>query len=352
MFTPTQCSKKITGCFCDSIYVKNTLYTDLIQPKTAGGTVSIPSLVVPPPVIDCLTLSASQTIVGCGADGSGGTGNTAVGVDVLAVATGDNNTAVGNSSGLSLTTGTANTLIGSNSGRSITIGVGNTFIGGGSGFNLTTGNDNVLNGAGAGFNLTTGSQNVMLGTGAGYSATIGIENTLVGNNAGSSTTTASNNTIMGFDSGNNITTGSFNTILGQRSALSLSTGGANTTIGSQAGAGLSTGAFNTVLGYQAGRVMTGTLNGCVLLGNQAGENNTVANRLMIDNSNTDEPLIDGDFVGDTLQINGQVTLGTDSTTPTHKINGLVDGNGNNITDYLVVEINGLGVRRIPLYDSI
>lgn len=73
---------------------------------------------------------------------------------------------------------------------------------------------------------------------------------------------------------------------------------------------------------------------------------------MIDNTNTNEPLIDGNFGNDTLRVNGQVTIGTELTTPTHKINGLVDNNGNAIVAYLVVEINNLGIRRIPLYNSI
>ena len=245
---PTQCQKKASGCFCDNVYVKNTLYTDLIQPKTTGGTVSIPSLVIPPPVVDCLTLSVSQTSVGCGADGSGGTDNTAVGVNALSVATGNNNTAVGNSAGSS----------------------------------LTTGNNNVLNGFEAGLNLTTGGSNTLIGSLSGNALTTGVANTAVG-----------------------------------ISTLAIATGDGNTVLGTVAGLNLTTGEFNTLLGYGAGSNMSGNLNGCVLIGKEAGVNNTVADRLMIDNTNTNEPLIDGSFSSDFLQINGKVTLGKTAGSVVH-----------------------------------
>ena len=298
MTTIPQCQKKATGCFCDNVYVKNTLYTDLIQPKTAGGTVSIPSLVIPS--IDCLTLNANQTIVGCGADGSGGTGNTAVGVNALSVATGNNNTSVGNSSGGSLTTGDNNTAVGNSSGSS-----------------LTTGSNNVLNGFEAGLNLTTGGGN-----------------TLIGSLSGNALTTSEANTAVGI------------------STLTIATGDGNTALGAIAGFSLTTGEFNTLLGYGAGSGMSGNLNGCVLIGNRAGVNNTVADRLMIDNTNTDEPLIDGNFAGDTLQINGTVTLGTDSTTPIHVLNvSEVPLTLENDAGYIRLNVNGT-VKRIKLYDDV
>ena len=267
MFAPTQCSKKITGCFCDSIYVKNAVYTDLIQPKTAGGTVSIPSLVIPPPVIDCLTLSASQTSVGCGADGSGGQNNTAVGINTLSFATGNGNTAIGYASGNLITNGL-------------------------------------------------------------------------------------NNTLLGYASGSNITTGENNTLIGKfASGILLTTGSNNTVIGSDTAFELSTGEDNTIIGYRAGYQMLGTLNGCVLIGALVGTNNLTPNRLMIDNSTTNEPLIDGDFAGDTLQINGTTTLGTNATTPIHTLNTAEAPTASEDPDgYLRIRINNR-ICRIKLFED-
>lgn len=245
---PTQCQKKVNGCFCDNVYVKNTVYTDLIQPRTSGGKVSIPALDLAG--LECLNLTNSTTNVGCDAGGSLGTNMTSVGINALRDATGNANVAVGNSAGVSVTAGSGNTLIGSNVSGS----------------------------------LTTSNSNVIIGQGAGGT---------------------------------------------------IEDGGANTIIG--AGAGVTVGA---------------NLIGCVLLGRSAGGNNTTDNRLMIDNSNTNEPLIDGDFSGDTLQVNGQVTLGTDSTTPVHKLNiDTANTSTEANVEYIRIEINDLGVRRIPTYDD-
>jgi len=62
------------------------------------------------------------------------------------------------------------------------------------------------------------------------------------------------------------------------------------------------------------------LSGCVLIGNEAGALNTTDNRLMIDNTTTTEPLIDGDFAGDTLQLNATTTVGKTGDTTVHGIN--------------------------------
>ena len=91
---------------------------------------------------------------------------------------------------------------------------------------------------------------------------------------------------------------------------------------------------------------------CVILGFNAGTNNTLDNRLMVDNSTTNEPLLDGNFSSNTLQVNGTATLGqTGNVSNVHNINGLVDNNGNAIVQYLVVNINGQQFR-IPLYNSV
>lgn len=281
---PTQCSKKVNGCFCDNVYVKNTIYTDLIQPKTVGGTVSIPSLVVPPPVIDCLTLSASQTIVGCGADGSDGANNTAVGVNALSVVTGNDNTSIGYESAKGLSSGSLNVVVGSFAGTAMESATGNVIIGESTGVVLTTGLENILVGLEAGLAIEDGNNNTIIGSNSGKTIVDGINNVIIGNIAGENTST--------------------------------------------------------------------DLSGTVLIGNNAGGNNTTNNRLMIDNTNTDEPLIDGDFSGNTLQVNGTITLGTDSTTPVHVLNvSEVPLTLENDAGYIRLNINGT-IKRIKLYDDV
>lgn len=237
MNTSVLCQKKVSGCFCDSVYVKNSVHTNLIVPRTSGGTVSIPALDLAN--LDCLKLAPNQTVVGCGAGGDLGGTNTAVGSNALSVSTGDSNVSVGHNAGVSLTTGGFNTIIGKS----------------------------------AGFDLTTGNANV----------------------------------FSGFRSGVNIITGVLNTFVGPNSGVNTSTG----------------------------------LSGCVLIGNEAGALNTTDNRLMIDNTTTTEPLIDGDFAGDTLQLNATTTIGKENDTTVHRVNTPVVGVSTDPSaDAINISING------------
>jgi len=143
--------------------------------------------------------------------------------------------------------------------------------------------------------------------------------------------------------------GNTNIIVGAFTGQSLTSGITNVLIGGSAGNTITTGASNTILGHQAGSGTSINLTGCVLIGNQAGNTNTTDNRLMIDNSNTTEPLIDGDFAGDTLQINGVVTLGQSSnTTNVHEINGAITASSSGVTRYLTVVVNTV-TYKIPLH---
>jgi hypothetical protein len=100
-----------------------------------------------------------------------------------------------------------------------------------------------------------------------------------------------------------------------------------------------------------------TQSGCVLLGNEAGFNNTLNNRLMIDNSTTNTPLLDGNFANDTLIFNAQTTIG-DSTNPniTHNLysntNATATAGGStlpaNPDGFIIINLNGTNVK-IPYY---
>lgn len=82
-----------------------------------------------------------------------------------------------------------------------------------------------------------------------------------------------------------------------------------------------TGNSNTAVGYHAGLGLTSAgFTGCVMLGYEAGVNNSSDNKLYIENSSSDTPLIGGDFSTDQVDINGTI-----------KITGGTPGNGKVLT---------------------
>jgi len=86
----------------------------------------------------------------------------------------------------------------------------------------------------------------------------------------------------------------------------------NVKVGLGAGYSISTGAENTLFGYRAGYNLT-TENGNVFIGYKAGENETDSNRLYVSNSNTNFPLIFGDFNMKVIDINGELFVEEDLT---------------------------------------
>ena len=157
MNLPTQCSKKVNGCFCDNVYVKNTVYTDRIEPKTAGGTVTINGLDT-----DCIACSNTNVHVGREAGGA------------------------------SIATAAFNSLVGSRAGEDITSGGFNTTLGYQTGQNLTTGASNIFVGHRAGERFTTGESNIIIGTMAGsFPVDPSVSgNVLIGNGVGQTTSTS------------------------------------------------------------------------------------------------------------------------------------------------------------------
>lgn len=291
--------------FGNTVRASIELLADQISPISPNDTITINGSIV----TDDIQLTATNTVVGKGAGPSN---------------TGNNNTFLGSEAGLSNTSGSSNTYVGREAGEANTTGSGNTFLGATAGKLNTTGGDNTFLGQQAGDSNTVGNNNVFIGTGC-FDANVD----------------GSDNVGLGFIAG-----------------FTNTDGGGNVYIGSQSGFGIANGNNNVCVGLFAGRDASDTTSGCVLLGTSAGQNNTISNRLMIDNSNTNEPLIDGSFSSDTLQINGAVTLGqTGNTTNVHAVNGDVDGAGAaggggavpaTVEEYLVVTING-NTRRIPLF---
>jgi glutamate synthase domain-containing protein 3 len=95
----------------------------------------------------------------------------------------------------------------------------------------------------------------------------------------------------------------------------------NTAVGSKALYTNTRGYDNTAIGFQSG-FQNSTGSGNVFIGYKAGYNETGNEKLYIDNSDTSDPLILGDFANDKLKVNG-----------TLEVNGALEVNGS-------MEVNG------------
>jgi hypothetical protein len=232
--------------------------------------------------------------------------------------TGFSNTIVGCNAGQNNTTGHSNIMIGDNAGQNNTTGQDNMFIGFEAGKNSSTNYYNTSIGFQAGYNTSAGIGNLMVGFMAGYSNT-GTYNVLLGDEAGynnqanynvfigpqgpgQSNTTGEDNIMLGNRAGVTNTTGSDNVFMGGASGLK-SNGDENTYLGAMSGTYNTTGSHNMFIGYMTG---WSNINGSnnVFLGYRAGYYETGSNKLYIANSNTNPPLIFGDFSS------GNVGIGT------------------------------------------
>lgn len=206
------------------------------------------------------------------------------------------------------------------------VGVGYNVMANSSSF---SGSDNVSVGYNSLTNVTTGSSNVLVGSRAGASLTTGNSNIGIGKSALVNLTTGSSNVAIG--GGTALSQGFYNVAIGNSSLSSSPDGNGNVAIGASALQGDVTKYYNSqenvCVGYYSGiklagqnNVMVGgrtgpqgvldTLSGVVYIGYSVGQSNTIDNRLMIDNSNTNTPLIDGQFDTDQLTINGTLIVTT------------------------------------------
>lgn len=261
------------------------------------------------------TTAGSNTFVGksAGADNTTGSHNTFLGREAgKSNISGFSNTYLGSGAGYSNTTGYYNTFLGQAAGYYNTTGHNNLFIGLSTGADNTTGSTNTFLGSSAGNSNTEGNSNCFIGYCAGYNNTTGNYNTLISQHAGFSNTEGEHNVFMGYYSGYYNTTGDENTFIGNYAGYSNTIGYDNTYIGRAAGRNNISGYSNTFLGRYAGYTNTAGVQN-VFLGFQAGYNETGSNKLYIDNSDTSSPLIWGDFENDILAVNGQLCIGTTSS---------------------------------------
>ena len=127
---------------------------------------------------------------------------------------------------------------------------------------------------------------------------LGTMNIFLGYQTGMENLTGHHNTFMGFCAGTN-------TLGGDSEFPEL--GSENIFIGSQAGFMNTHGHNNVYIGFNAGFHNTdGRRN--IFLGHQAGLNETGSDRLYIGNSDTDYPLIYGQFEIQYLELNAHVTV--------------------------------------------
>ena len=156
-------------------------------------------------------------------------------------------------------------------------------------FNIFIGNESGKANSNGYFNLFVGDK-------AGQTNTTGPKNTFVGSQAGQANSEGGYNTFLGYNSG--ITsTGYYNTVMGADCGFYIQANSGNTMMGAYAGEYF-VGDNNTMIGYKAGQnyATQRTGDGNVFIGSLAGSSSgSVSNKLYIANSNTNTPLIYGDF---------------------------------------------------------
>lgn len=248
--------------------------------------------------------------------------------------------------------GSYNTFVGTKSGHSNTSSAKNTFLGYNSGYFNTSGSENVFLGSESGFSNSTSSGNVFLGASSGYSNENGLFNTYLGFSSGKMNTSSSN-TFVGYESGmQNL--GSENIFIGKQVALINSyassnvyignyvaknnLGNENISIGLNSASSALNSSQNTYLGYASGFSALGSGN--VFIGYKSGYNELNSNKLYIENSDSNLPLIYGEFDTNLLRFNGKVginTLPTEALT----VNGAVQITNTSTQNIGTIRFNGL-----------
>lgn len=272
--------------------------------------------------------------------------------------TGSSNVFAGNNAGYSNTGGNHNAFFGWQSGYSNTSASENAFFGSTSGYANATGNRNLFAGFAAGYSNLSGSHNTAVGYQAAFGAETGSENVALGTQAAFSNLSGKYNTLIGFQSAYNLladgnlmagyksgfssTWAQNNVFLGREAAYHNQTGSKNLIAGAFAGYSSLAGENNVFLGYQSAYTNTGDFNavlggesllnnssgsrnvmlgyqsgfnnfsgsGNIFIGYRAGYNQTASDKLVIENSASETPLIYGEFDNDLLVFNSKVSIST------------------------------------------
>ncbi|MDX1476877.1 MAG: tail fiber domain-containing protein [Saprospiraceae bacterium] len=206
-----------------------------------------------------------------------------------------------------------NVFIGEGAGKDNTAGNKNTFVGFQAGYQNVGGNTGIN---------SPGNRNTFVGWKSGYANVAGYDNTFLGYRTGE-TTTGERNVFLGAYTGRSNTSGIMNTFLGTAAGELSSTGGENVYIGMWTGrsnngssnvvigcsAAFSAGTLNSsvIIGSEAGKINNGTGN--VFIGFESGQTENGSNKLYIENSASNDPLIYGEFNNDLVRVNGKLEVG-------------------------------------------
>lgn len=170
------------------------------------------------------------------------------------------------------------------------------------------GERNIAIGSSALLTNNGGSINVAIGDDAMGTSTSGSGNIAIGIQTLFRNTTGSNNVAVGGTAMRENTSGSNNTALGFRALYHNLETNSNVGIGIHAGFTNTSGVGNTYVGSGSGRYNEGNAN--VFLGSGAGSDDlTGSDRLYIDNSDTPNPLIYGEFDTNILRANSEFQIG-------------------------------------------
>ncbi|MEQ8908421.1 MAG: hypothetical protein RIC95_04460, partial [Vicingaceae bacterium] len=175
---------------------------------------------------------------------------------------------------------------------------------------VTISNDAIINGITVGKGNNSLSENTAVGNRALESINTGNANVAIGLSAGQLLTNGIQNTTVGSYAMQNNTIGNLNSSFGYRSLYDLQSGDQNTAMGFHSGHSIRSGSFNVLLGAYAGDASADNQIGVVKIGYRSGSQDTTDNKLYIENSNSNTPLIYGNFADDSLKIYG--TLSVDS----------------------------------------
>lgn len=224
------------------------------------------------------------------------------------------NTAIGSKSLFSNTSGYYNTAVGYRSMYSNSGGSSNVAIGWRALDSNTSGASNVALGLNAMRMNTTGHGNSANGYGALANNSHGDYNTAHGYLALLTNLAGNYNSAVGYKCLYFVSTGNYNTALGSSSLLSMATGDNNVALGAWADQFNQGGSNNVTIGFEAGRQINyHNASGNVFIGYRAGYNSLGNNRLYIENSESESPLIYGEFDNNKVKINGDCKISGEIT---------------------------------------
>ncbi|WP_341224676.1 hypothetical protein [uncultured Arcticibacterium sp.] len=211
--------------------------------------------------------------------------------------------------------GHSNVGIGYNALRYNTTGPKNTALGSSSLRNNLSGSNNTAFGNYSLFSNIDASENTGVGSYALTDNTTGEGNSALGYNTLKENTSGQNNTAIGFEALRRNEIGNYNSAIGHQAGNRLRSGSYNLFLGTYSGASDTLGNRNVYIGYKAGALNQynsfqpyQTREGNVFIGNEAGGNETRSNRLYIENSSSQTPLIYGNFEDDSLKVNGNLEV--------------------------------------------